>query len=77
MRLGPVKSTGPRGAAMAFLIRALPIRQRRQAIDALRGHLGAFGRTVRQVRREPGLDARAKVAPQPFPDRLEPGRPAR
>ena len=31
-----------RGAAIAFRIRDLPIRRRKQAINALRGHPGAF-----------------------------------
>jgi transposase len=44
----PVKSEEAQGAAMVFRIRALLIRQRRQAIDALRGHLGEFGRIVPQ-----------------------------
>lgn len=33
---------------MVLRIRELPIRQRTQAIDALRGHLGGFGQIVPQ-----------------------------
>ncbi len=41
MRFVPVKSEEAQGSAMVFRIRALLIRQRTQAINALRGHLGA------------------------------------
>lgn len=48
MRFVPVKSEEPQGAAMVFRIRELLIRQRTQAINALRGHLGEFGQIVPQ-----------------------------
>ena len=48
MRFVPVKSEETRGAAMVFRVRELLIRQRTQAIDALRGHLSEFGRIVPQ-----------------------------
>lgn len=40
MRFVPVKSEATQGAAMVFRVRELLIRQRTQAINALRGHLG-------------------------------------
>lgn len=43
MRFVPVKSEETQGAAMVFRIRELLIRQRTQAINALRGHLSEFG----------------------------------
>jgi len=48
MRFVPVKSAETQGAAMVFRIRELLIRQRTQAINALRGHLGEFGQIVPQ-----------------------------
>jgi len=48
MRFVPVKSEETQGAALAFRIRELLIRQRTQAINALRGHLGEFGQVVPQ-----------------------------
>lgn len=48
MRFVPVKSEETQGAAMVFRVRELLIRQRTQAINALRGHLTEFGRTVPQ-----------------------------
>ncbi len=48
IRFVPVKSEGTQGAAMIFRVRELLIRQRTQAINALRGHLGEFGRIVPQ-----------------------------
>lgn len=48
MRFVPVKSEETQGAAMVFRIRELLIRQRTQVINALRGHLGEFGRIVPQ-----------------------------
>jgi transposase len=48
MRFVPVKSEVTQGAAMVFRIRELLIRQRTQAINALRGHLGEFGQIVPQ-----------------------------
>ena len=48
MRFVPVKSEETQGAAMVFRIRELLIRQRTQAINALRGHLGEFGQVVPQ-----------------------------
>lgn len=48
MRFVPVKSEATQGAAMVFRIRELLIRQRTQAINALRGHLGEFGPIVPQ-----------------------------
>lgn len=48
MRFVPVKSEETQGAAMVFRIRELLIRQRAQAINALRGHLGEFGQIVPQ-----------------------------
>lgn len=43
MRFVPVKSQETQGAAMVFRIRELLIRQRTQAINALRGHSAEFG----------------------------------
>ncbi|MFC5739918.1 IS110 family transposase [Sinirhodobacter huangdaonensis] len=43
MRFVPVKSEETQGAALVFRIRELLIRQRTQAINALRGHLTEFG----------------------------------
>jgi len=48
MRFVPVKSEETQGAAMIFLVRELLIRQRTQAINALRGHLTEFGQIVPQ-----------------------------
>ena len=48
MRFVPVKSAETQGAAMVFRIRELLIRQRTQAINALRGHLTEFGQVVPQ-----------------------------
>lgn len=48
MRFVPVKSEETQGAAMVFRVRELLIRQRTQAINALRGHLAEFGQTVPQ-----------------------------
>lgn len=48
MRFVPVKSEETQGAAVAFRVRELLIRQRTQAINALRGHLGEFGQIVPQ-----------------------------
>jgi transposase len=48
MRFVPVKSEKTQGAAMVFRVRELLIRQRTQAINALRGHLSEFGQVVPQ-----------------------------
>ncbi len=48
MRFVSVMSEETQGAAMVFRIRELLIRQRTQAINALRGHLGEFGQIVPQ-----------------------------
>ncbi|SDF02925.1 MULTISPECIES: IS110 family transposase [Paracoccus] len=48
MRFVPVKSEEIQGAAMVFRVRELLIRQRTQAINALRGHLAEFGEIVPQ-----------------------------
>ena len=48
MRFVPVKSEETQGAAMVFRVRELPIRQRTQAISALRSHLAEFGQIVPQ-----------------------------
>jgi len=48
MRFVAVKSEETQGAAMVFRIRELLIRQRTQAINALRGHLAEFGQVVPQ-----------------------------
>ena len=48
MRFVPVKSEEVQGAAMVFRVRELLIRQRTQAINALRGHLAEFGLVVPQ-----------------------------
>ena len=48
MRFVPVKSEETQASAMVFRIRELLIRQRTQAINALRGHLGEFGQVVPQ-----------------------------
>jgi len=48
MRYVPVKSEETQGAAMVFRVRELLIRQRTQAINALRGHLTEFGEVVPQ-----------------------------
>lgn len=47
-RFVPVKSEETQGVEMVFRIRELLIRQRTQAISALRGHLGEFGQIVPQ-----------------------------
>ncbi|MDZ4395798.1 IS110 family transposase [Cypionkella sp.] len=46
MRFVPVKSEETQGAASVFRVRELLIRQRTQAINALRGHLTEFGMVV-------------------------------
>lgn len=48
MRFVPVKSEETQGAAMVFRVRELLIRQRTQAINALRGHLAELGRSCRK-----------------------------
>jgi transposase len=48
MHFVPVKSEEVQGAAMVFRVRELLIRQRTQAINALRGHLAEFGQIVPQ-----------------------------
>ncbi|MCA3459448.1 MAG: IS110 family transposase [Rhodobacter sp.] len=48
MRFVAVKSEETQGAAMVFRVRELLIRQRTQAINALRGHLTEFGQIVPQ-----------------------------
>ena len=48
MRFVPVKSEETQGAAMVFRVRELLIRQRTQAINALRGHLTEVGQIVPQ-----------------------------
>ena len=48
MRFVPVKSEETQGAAMVFRVRELLIRQRTQAINALRGHLSEFGQVAPQ-----------------------------
>ncbi len=48
MRFVPVKSEETQGAAMVFRVRELLIRQRTQAINALRRHLSEFGQVVPQ-----------------------------
>ena len=48
MRFVSVKSEETQGAAMVFRVRELLIRQRTQAINALRGHLTEFGQIVPQ-----------------------------
>ena len=48
MRFVPVKSEETQSAAMVFRVRELLIRQRTQAINALRGHLNEFGQVVPQ-----------------------------
>ena len=48
MRFVAVKCEETQGTAMVFRIRELQIRQRTQAINALRGHLGECGRIVPQ-----------------------------
>lgn len=48
MRFVSVKSEETQGAAMVFRVRELLIRQRTQAINALRGHLAEFGQIVPQ-----------------------------
>ena len=48
MRFVPVKSEETQGAAMVFRVRELLVRQRTQAINALRGHLSEFGQIVPQ-----------------------------
>lgn len=46
MRFVPVKSEETQGAASVFRVRELLVRQRTQAINALRGHLTEFGQTA-------------------------------
>jgi len=48
MRFVPVKSEESQGTATVFRVRELLIRQRTQAINALRGHLTEFGKVVAQ-----------------------------
>jgi len=48
MRFVSMKSEETQGAAMVFRFRELLIRQRTQAINALRGHLSEFGQVVPQ-----------------------------
>lgn len=48
MRFVPVKSEETQGAAMVVRVRKLLIRQRTQAINALRGHLSEFGQVAPQ-----------------------------
>src|SRR5680860_188159 len=48
MRFVPVKSEDVQGAATVFRVRELLIRQRTQAINAIRGHLPAFGKVAPQ-----------------------------
>lgn len=48
MRFVSGKSEEVQGAAMVFRVRELLIRQRTQAINALRGHLTEFGQIVPQ-----------------------------
>jgi transposase len=48
MRFVSVKSEETQGAAVAFRVRELLIRQRTQVINALRGHLAEFGQIVPQ-----------------------------
>ena len=53
MRFVPVKSEETQGAAMVFRVRELLIRQRTQAINALRGHWPSSGRSCPRVRPTP------------------------
>ena len=48
MRFVPLKSEETEGTAMVFRVPELLVRQRTQAINALRGHLGEFGQVVPQ-----------------------------
>jgi len=48
MRFVPVKSEETQGASSVFRVRELLVRQRTQAINALRGHLTEYGRVVPQ-----------------------------
>lgn len=48
MRFVPVKSEQTQGAGSVFRVRELLVRQRTQAIDALRGHLTEYGWVVPQ-----------------------------
>ena len=48
MRFVPVKSEDSQAAAVIVRTRDLPVRQRTQLINALRGHLGEFGLVVPQ-----------------------------
>lgn len=54
MRFVPIKSEEAQGAASVFRVRELLIRQRTQAINALRGHLGEYGHVVPQGVRNVG-----------------------
>lgn len=73
MRFVPVKSEETQGAAMVFRVRELLIRQRTQAINALRGHLSEFGQVVPQgaanatkliaIIEDPGCDLPADAIP--------------
>ena len=58
MRFVAVKSEETQGAAAVFRVRELLIRQRTQAINALRGHLAEFGEVVPQG----ALNARRLIA---------------
>ncbi len=68
MRVVGVKSAEKQGSSIAFKVRDLLVRQRTQAINALRGHLAEYGLIVAQgVRHIPRLAA--LLAPYPdLPD---------
>ena len=68
MRFVSVKSEETQGAAMVFRVRELLIRQRTQAINALRGHLAEFGQHDGL-----GVEAADRVGPR-GPDQAEQAR---
>ncbi|MBH5371592.1 transposase [Bradyrhizobium sp. CNPSo 4016] len=49
MRFVGVKSAEKQASSMAFKVRDLLVRQRTQAINALRGHLAEYGLIVAQA----------------------------
>ncbi|MGN7737055.1 IS110 family transposase [Ensifer sp. 22564] len=84
MRFVPVKSMEQQASAMVFRARAMFVRQRTQAVNALRGHLAelgiATGRGMANVRAltklvgngsEDGLPAAARFAMSEIADQIE------
>ena len=75
MRFVSVKSEETQGAAMVFRVREFLIRQRTQAINALRGHLAEFGQIVPQgAANAARLIATAMAVRAPAPETFRRGR---